>query len=500
MPGMAHARGGTSRSALHGATCALLALALALASTASGQPTTPIADARAAQALQRGYWVVEPGDHLYRIARHFATTEDEARRLANELKQLNDHAIMSNDASKLVVGARIRLPKRLLGEPEPATSIAAAAPDRIDPAGNRTVRNNLATGAACRTRLASSTRAAHPTSAVACTRRGAAFGRPAARRGRPRARAAGRGGTCSAGLRRSRARLLRRRSRARARRPRARRHAGPAPVGGGVAHRESPPLEFGNQPRRGHRRALREWKPSVSATSPCWASSRTSSPPADDPKGERTRATGHVAARQLRARRRLHGEQRAGRDPPAVPDLAHDVVPRDLRAVAALRRADGDHLARQRPARVAWARSASSSGQGIQQFERTSGEQAAASYAHRLGPDWSVGGAAIAVRDSTFIRDHTTASIGVNATPVPRIPRGSCRSRSPTRARRPAWFDARVRIGPAAAALRRLLRRSRFHLRRERLRARRARRLLARRVSRRAGTSTASAPRGRRTT
>ncbi|MBK8324077.1 MAG: hypothetical protein IPL06_15425 [Betaproteobacteria bacterium] len=85
---------------------ALLVAPLAESATSSLAPGSP----RAAAALERGYWVVAKGDHLYQISRQLTGDEAGTRALAAELERLNPHAFMG-DASRLVIGARLRLPE-----------------------------------------------------------------------------------------------------------------------------------------------------------------------------------------------------------------------------------------------------------------------------------------------------------------------------------------------------------------------------------------------------
>ncbi len=120
---------------------ALFALAFAMPATA-GAVTVPADPApRAAESLARGYWVVAKGDHLFQISRQLAQGEEDTRRLAAELERLNPHAFMG-DASRLVVGAHLRLPERLQARAIPASASASPAPSPATPGR----RNTTASG------------------------------------------------------------------------------------------------------------------------------------------------------------------------------------------------------------------------------------------------------------------------------------------------------------------------------------------------------------------
>jgi hypothetical protein len=420
------------------AACVLLALALA--SPVSAQPTTPIPDARAAQALQRGFWVVEPGDHLYRIARHFATTEDEARRLANELKQLNDHAIMSNDAAKLVVGARIHLPKRMLGDlpaaeasarsaPAASASEAGAAPPPATPPP-ATASRTAPPRTPPRTRTPGTpepsgvpplaANAPEPAAPVAVAPAAPVYvDRVLASSGDDRELGLDdvpRDGT--PGLRQWGAEL----------RTENRRLSGSGSAQAeGIAARYGMETErFGDFTVLGQLTHLR--------------------PPDDSPKGERTRASGTLLHDNFALGGGYTANSALGVIRPLFPfwlttSYRVNFAPSLLSGVqTAISSPDSD-------LRVGAGRIGQLGGQGIQQFERTSGEQAVASYAHRLGPEWSVGGAAIAVRDSDVIRDHTTASVAVQRDAGPADPAGKLQLAITDEGEKAGWFDARVRSG-----------------------------------------------------
>jgi hypothetical protein len=93
------------------------------------------------QSLERGYWIVRPGDRLRAIARRFFPG-DRARTnaLRNALFERNPRAFLHGDPNSLITGAKLWLPSELAKEP-PQTSAAApsaaapsSAPPRVAPA------------------------------------------------------------------------------------------------------------------------------------------------------------------------------------------------------------------------------------------------------------------------------------------------------------------------------------------------------------------------------
>lgn len=96
---------------------------------------SPQAVDRIAVARATGYWVIREGDHLYRISRYFAPEGPEVSRLAKELQTLNGHALMIGDPSRLVIGARLRLPERLVTGRTIAAPPATGSPSTARVAG-----------------------------------------------------------------------------------------------------------------------------------------------------------------------------------------------------------------------------------------------------------------------------------------------------------------------------------------------------------------------------
>lgn len=100
-------------------------------------PSASSADAAEAASLERriatartsGIWIVQEGDHLYRIARHFFPADRVAiERMREQLIARNSHAFMAGKPSLLIVGAKLQLPMDLLGQRTAAASPQAAAP------------------------------------------------------------------------------------------------------------------------------------------------------------------------------------------------------------------------------------------------------------------------------------------------------------------------------------------------------------------------------------
>ena len=89
----------------------------------------PGVEQRITEARQRGYWVIQEGESLYRIGRYFAADESQTRAIAKELQEANPNALILGDPSRLVVGARLRLPERLVSKPSsPPAPVAAPVP------------------------------------------------------------------------------------------------------------------------------------------------------------------------------------------------------------------------------------------------------------------------------------------------------------------------------------------------------------------------------------
>ncbi|MDX2220382.1 MAG: hypothetical protein SF172_15300 [Burkholderiales bacterium] len=154
------------------ASCALLLTSVAVCAKqnpAGPLPGSPVAadqdDAlaqRIAAARDSGIWVVQEGDHLYRIARHFFPTDRVMiERMREQLIARNSHAFMAGKPALLIVGARLQLPLELMQG-------RAAAP---------AATSNLPGGSAASASLATSVPAPKGTAATTAT--AATIGTPA---------------------------------------------------------------------------------------------------------------------------------------------------------------------------------------------------------------------------------------------------------------------------------------------------------------------------------
>ena len=92
---------------------------------ANAQPAALSPEAR--QALERGYWVVRPGDRLRAIAKRFFPDDRErTTALRNDLLKRNPHAFVGGNPNALVAGARLALPPELSQASLPAAPRAEA--------------------------------------------------------------------------------------------------------------------------------------------------------------------------------------------------------------------------------------------------------------------------------------------------------------------------------------------------------------------------------------
>lgn len=100
---------------------------------------------RVAKAKETGVWIVQEGDHLYRIARSFFPTDRvRIERMREQLVALNSQAFMAGKPGLLIVGAKLRLPMELItagadrvvsASPVAATSIPGAPNGKAVAAG-----------------------------------------------------------------------------------------------------------------------------------------------------------------------------------------------------------------------------------------------------------------------------------------------------------------------------------------------------------------------------
>lgn len=83
---------------------------------------------KVAAAKESGVWVVEEGEHLYRIARHFFPNDRVLiERMREQLIAKNSHAFMAGKPNLIIVGAKLQLPMDLIA----ARSASSAPPSSI---------------------------------------------------------------------------------------------------------------------------------------------------------------------------------------------------------------------------------------------------------------------------------------------------------------------------------------------------------------------------------
>ncbi len=387
-----------------------------------GVAMTP--EKRVLVARERGFWVVSEGETLLRIARHFITTEGQALALAEELRERNDHATIGGNPAKLVVGARLNMPQHLrferalktLANRQPSVpAVKRLAPQAVTTfpppdnvlAGVPPVAAGERDPTSLRTDAAS---ASVPPAYVDRVLTGPADDRETGPEGRPRDE--------SPGLHQWAAEL----------RSEQRRLSGTGTTrADGIGVRYTAETEFaGDFTLLGQLTRF--------------------DPPAGDPKGERTRATGTLLHDNFALAHGWFANSALGIVRPALPIW----LASSYRVSLAPSMLSGGHTALSSPTqelRLGAGRIGQLSGFGIQQFERTSGEQALASYVHRVSPDWSIGGAAIAVRDGVSIPDHATTTFGVNRAISARGPGIKVQGAITDSGERAAWFDFHARSG-----------------------------------------------------
>lgn len=381
-------------------------------------------DEQAQAAVERGYWVVKPGDTLMRIARAFASTEPEARALASDLASANDHALIHRDPAKLVVGARIKLPARhgteapaprlvAVASPGPAATPTPPSPPEAAPVAPADAPSTTGVAPIAQNAPAPPPRRVETAPQPRYVDRVLESGgddRELDLDNRPR--------DGSPGLRqyavelRSESRRLSNVGTTRA---------------DGVGARYAVETE-----RYGDFTALAQVTRFES--------------PADDPRGDRTRATGTLLHENFALGTDYVANSAIGVIRPLFP-IGLTSSYRVTFAPSLLAGAQTQIGSADSDLRVAAGSIGQLSGLGIQQFERTSGEQAVASYVHRLIGGWSVGGAAIGVRNSDSIRDHTGATIGAYRDLNVDGPGLKFQVAATDEGERAAWFDGQVRSG-----------------------------------------------------
>jgi hypothetical protein len=106
---------------------------------AQGAPVvTEETAAKIAAARASGTWKVARGERLNRISRHFAADGHEAPQIAREIASLNPNALILGDPARLVVGATLKLPERILLARAESSASQPFAPAGEAPAAPRT--------------------------------------------------------------------------------------------------------------------------------------------------------------------------------------------------------------------------------------------------------------------------------------------------------------------------------------------------------------------------
>lgn len=396
-----------------------VAMALYLASpipVAAQPPGTTVVSPELANkiegARQRGYWVIEEGDYLHRISRYFVSGIAQVRALAKELETLNPNALIHGDPTRLVVGARLHLPERLVEAPAPA-SASATAPAR----------------AAEQPTLAPSPKEAPIAPPIAVAAPTAQISPPATRApyvdrliaGAPTAEEEAREARqvdAAPGLRSIAAELR-------------------------TEHREV--SGQGNTEAQGiSLRLSRETERFGDFT--LAAQVAHVQQPSGGPERERTRASATLFHDNFALTPDFIASSALGVIRPSLPNWLSTSY-RVLIAPALLAGGSTTIASTTQEWRVAAGQLGRYGGIAIQDFERTSGSQASASFTQRLPNDWQVGAAAISVHGSETIANHSAASLAVQQA-LSRTGDGVKLQAAMTNdGEAAAWLDAQVRSG-----------------------------------------------------
>lgn len=383
----------------------------------AGAGASPAAQSESAQerrvriAHERGFWVIREGEQLWGISRHFAANIAEVRVLVRELQASNPHAFIGGDPAKLVVGARLVLPKRFTAAHAIATPPAPAVPQPggvppIATASRATAPPDTAPPAT------KAPAAAQPAPAAAYVDRvlvSAGDERELTFDDRPRDGTPG-SRTWSVELRAEN---------------RDQSVAGTTQAEG-IALRYSRETErYGDLTVLGQVTHFQ--------------------PPAFDPRGETTKASGTLLQENF-ALGSFTMNNALGVVRPLLPvwlttSYRVSFAPSLLVGAQAVMYDGRNDL------RLSGGRIGQLSGFGIQQFERSSGEQVSASYAYRIDPQWSAGAAAIGVRGSANIPDHQTLTIGVNRDFAPGVSGVKLQAAASDNGEKAGWFDLQARTG-----------------------------------------------------
>jgi hypothetical protein len=367
---------------------ASLALAMLLPTAAAGAEAVP--SARAAEAIARGYWVIAKGEHLLQISRQLAGDAGDARRLAADLEQLNPNAFMGS-AARMVVGARLRLPEALVARENGAGADSASAAAATNPA--------VETPIAARGAPSISPGVPPLAEAQARPREPDAAGSPAPVPSAPPVYAdrliegvaeeketdfAGRPLDATPGLRTwaVEARTDQRET-----------------SGLGTTRADSVGLRYSQQTER-----------YGDFTVQAQASQRQS--PAGTPGGDRSRVDATLFHDDFALTTGLLAASAAGIVRPLFPQWIASSYRVNINP-SLLAGATTTVLGEDNDFRASYGSLGRYAGFGIQQFERTSGEQGAVSATQRFADRWLVGAAALSVRGNREVPDHNGVLVGL---------------------------------------------------------------------------------------
>jgi hypothetical protein len=374
------------------------------------------------RARQRGYWVIEEGDHLYRISRYFVSGIAQVRALAKELETLNPNALIYGDATRLVVGARLRLPARLVEGPAPAPPSATAPPRVANEAapGPAPKESPLAPPVAVGTPAAKvsppaiAAQSAPPVGPAPYVDRLIA-GAPTAE---DDAREEARQRDTSPGLRSMAAELR-------------------------TEHREV--SDQGKTDAQALTLRLTRETERYGDFTLVGQVSHTAPPPGS-PDRERTRGSGTLFQDNFAITPDFIANSAIGVVRPTLPNWLSTSY-RVLIAPALLAGASTTIGSQTQEWRLAAGQLGRYAGIAIQDFERTAGSQASASFSQRLGNDWQVGAAAISVRGSEVVSDHTATSLAVQHVLSPTGDGVKLQAAMANDHEAAAWLDAQVHSG-----------------------------------------------------
>ncbi|QJR13887.1 hypothetical protein DSM104440_00677 [Usitatibacter palustris] len=419
----------------------------AFAQLPSPRVVSPETEKRIQLARERGFWIIEEGDYLYRIARNFAPDEAGARVLVDELRELNPNALMNGAAAKLVVGARLHLPRRLLVAPDASATAQAPPLSPPAPATAPPVSVPPIASAPPRTPIAAPPRAPGAAGAISSATPPAPMGVPPIAPGAPA--------------------------------PTPAPPIVPPVVASAYTDRtlmgvsEEQELGLDNRPRDGSP-GLKQW--GVELRSEHREHSTAGTTQADGvafryameterygdfallgqvthfrsnpPRGEEERVIG--SATLIQENFGIAPGWFATSSLGVVRPILPFFLTTSYRVNMSTSMLSGFQTSISSPQdeiRLGVGRIGQLTGFGIQQFERSQGEQATAAYARRLNRDWSVGAAAIAVRDSLSVPDHVTTTIGIDREFNSSGPGVKAQVALTDDQQAAGWFDSQVRSG-----------------------------------------------------